>query len=139
MWKYPDRYTEVLKKFAYVLSPDFSCYGATAKAVNIFNTYRKNWCGRYWQEHGILVIPTITWSNERDIEYCMDGIPKHSTIAVSTVGYGRWANWDMLYEYWDYMLIKLEPDTILLYGKDLRNTLSGNIIFKPYITSKAEV
>lgn len=139
VWKYPDRYTEVLKRFAYVLSPDFSCYGATAKAINIFNTYRKNWCARYWQEAGIQVIPTITWSDERDIEYCMCGVPKHSTIAISTVGYGRWANWDMLYKYWDYMMQTLEPDTVLLYGKDLRANLYGNIVFKPYNTSRSEV
>ena len=139
VWNRPDRYTDVLSKFAYVRSPDFSCYGDTPKAVNIFNTYRKNWCARYWQEFGIKVIPTITWSDKRDLEYCMCGIPKHSTIAVSTMGYGRWANWDELYKHWNYMLDTLEPDVILLYGKDLRSTLKGNIVFKPYNSTKSEV
>lgn len=136
VWKYPDRYAEVLKKFAYVLSPDFSPYGDSPKAIRIFNIYRKSWCARYWQEHGIKVIPTITWGTIDDWEYCFDGIPKHSTIAISTMGEGRWANWSSLKSNWSKMLDILEPNTILLYGKDLRSELSGNIIYKPMMSRK---
>ncbi len=136
VWNRPDRYTEMLSKFAFVLSPDFSCYDGVPRAINIFNTYRKNWCARYWQTAGIKVIPTITWSSERDLEYCMCGIPKHSTIAVSTVGEGRWAHFEQLFKYWDLVLDTLEPDTILLYGKDLRDQLRGNIVFKPMMSRK---
>ena len=55
VWKYPDRYTECLSKFAFVLSPDFSPYADIPKALKVFNVYRKMWCGRYWQEHGMTV------------------------------------------------------------------------------------
>lgn len=42
VWKYPDRYTECLSKFAFVLSPDFSPYADIPKALKVFNIYRKN-------------------------------------------------------------------------------------------------
>lgn len=139
VWKYPDRYTDCLSKFAFVLSPDFSPYADIPKALKVFNVYRKMWCGRYWQEHGMTVIPTITWGNDEDLEWCLDGVPKHSTIAISTMGEGRWANFRALKANWQYILDKLEPDTILLYGKDLSNELPGNIVFKKLINSKVAI
>ena len=139
VWKYPDRYTECLSKFAFVLSPDFSPYADIPKALKVFNIYRKMWCGRYWQEHGIKVIPTITWGNDEDLEWCLEGVPKHSIIAISTMGEGRWADFKALKYNWQYIMDKLEPETILLYGKDLSNELSGNIVFKKLINSKVAV
>ena len=139
VWKYPDRYTECLSKFAFVLSPDFSPYADIPKSLKIFNIYRKMWCGRYWQEHGMKVIPTITWGNDEDLEWCLDGVPKHSAIAISTMGEGRWGNFKALKANWQRILNKLEPETILLYGKDLSNELEGKIVFKKLINSKVAI
>lgn len=139
VWKYPDRYVDVLKKFAYVLSPDFSVYYDTPKAIQIFNVYRNRWLGRYWQDHGITVIPTFSLGNVDLFKLFCDGIPKHSIIAISTMGDGRWGNYETLRAFWDTMLWKLKPSTILLYGKDLSNELSGNIVFKKMINSKVAI
>lgn len=132
VWKYPDRYTELLKQFSYVLSPDFSPYAGTPKATRIFNVYRNRWCGRYWQEHGINVIPTLSWGEDEDLLWCIEGIPKNSIFAISTMGMGRWANFEPLIDAWEYIMKTLEPKAVLLYGKDIRDKLSGeNIIYKP--------
>lgn len=139
VWKYPDRYIDVLKKFAFVLSPDFSVYEDTPKAIQLYNLYRNRWCGRYWQEQGIKVIPTFTLGNTDLFNTFCAGIPKNSTIAVSTMGEGRWGNYATLKAFWDLMLWKLQPETILLYGKDLSKELSGNIVFKQMISSKVAV
>ena len=139
VWKYPDRYVEVLKKFAYVLSPDFSPYADMPKALQIYNVYRNRWCGRYWQEHGIKVIPTFTMGNTDLFKVFCTGIPKHSTIAISTMGEGRWGNFSYLRTWWNVILAELMPETILLYGKDLTNELSGNIVFKKMISSKVAI
>lgn len=136
VWNYPDRYLPVLEKFAFVLSPDFSPYSDMPKATKIYNVYRNRWCGRFWQENGIKVIPTVTWSDKDSLEFALDGIPKNSTIAISTMGEGRWAKWESLKENWDFVMSTLKPKTILLYGKDLRNDLTGNIIYKKLISSK---
>ena len=139
VWKYPDRYIDVLKKFKFVLSPQFSTYTDMPKIVQMFNVYRNRWCGRYWQEHGITVIPTIQWGSDWDLEYCLDGIPKHSTIAISTTGDGRWGGYKSIATFYDKTINKLEPETVLLYGKDLSEQLTGNIVFKRLISSKVAI
>lgn len=140
VWKYPDRYTEVLKRFAYVLSPQFSTYEDMPLVTKLFNIYRNRWCGRYWQEYGIKVIPTFAWGGDENFDWCFDGLPKHSTIAVSTMGDGRWGNFRGLFHMWDAIQETLEPETILLYGKDLSQKLSGNnIVFKKLINSKVAI
>lgn len=138
VWNSPDRYLPVLRKFAFVLSPDFSPYGDSPLVIRQFNVYRNRWCARYWAEHGIKVIPTITWGSIDDLTWCLEGLPKHSTIAVSTMGEGRWANYQTLKASWPILLEQLEPDTILLYGKDLSNELAGNIVYKSLISRKVE-
>ena len=141
VWNYPDRYAKILKRFAFVLSPDFSQYSDMPEALRIYNVYRNRWCGRYWQDHGINVIPTVTWSDMKNLKYCLYGVPKHSTIAISTMGEGRWARWQELRNGWDYVMDTLEPETILLYGKDITATynLRGNIIFKKLVSSKVAI
>lgn len=139
VWNYPDRYIDVLKKFAFVLSPQFSTYSDMPKLTQMWNVYKNRWCGRYWQEHGIKVIPSITWGSDVDLEYCLDGIPEHSTIAISTTGDGRWGNYKTIHEFYDKTLNKLKPDTVLLYGKNLSDNLKGNIIFKQLISSKVAI
>lgn len=139
VWKYPDRYVEVLKKFAFVLSPDFSPYADMPKALQIYNLYRNRWCGRYWQEHGIKVIPTFTMGDTDMFKTFCCGIPKYSTIAISTMGEGRWGNFKALKNWWDIIIDELQPNTILLYGKDLSKELSGNIIFKQMINSRVAI
>ena len=137
VWNNPDRYIDILKRFAFVLSPDFSPYADMPFPTKLFNVYRNRWCGRFWQDNGIAVIPTFTMGDPDSFEYCSDGIPKHSTIAISTMGEGRWGGYKGLFSMWDAMMEKLEPDTILLYGKDLSSQLKGNIIVKKMISTKA--
>lgn len=140
VWKYPDRYTECLSKFAYVLSPDFSPYADMPRALQIYNLYRNRWCGRYWQEHGIKVIPTFTMGNTDLFKVFCAGIPKHSTIAISTMGEGRWGKFRGIFSWWDVIMCELEPDTVLLYGKDISEHLKGdNIVFKHMINSKVAI
>lgn len=140
VWKYPDRYVDVLQKFAFVLSPDFSPYADMPRVLQLYNIYRNKWCGRYWQEHDITVIPTFTMGNTDLFDVVCAGIPKHSTIAISTMGEGRWGKYKELFTWWGAIQEELEPDTILLYGKDLSKELSGdNIIFKKMISTKVAI
>ena len=105
----------------------------------MWNVYRNRWCGRYWQEFGIKVIPSIQWGGDDNLEWCLDGLPKHSTIAISTTGDGRWGNHASIKRFYDKTLDKLEPETVLLYGKDLSAELRGNIVYKKLINSKVVI
>lgn len=140
VWKYPDRYTDVLSRFKYVLSPDFSCFSDTPFAVRVFNTYRNRWCARYWQTQGLTVVPTVTWSDDETFEFCLDGLPKHSTIAISTMGDFWYNDGEAHMKHWDEMLERLEPEKIILYGNSKQNTkFKGNIVIKKLISSKVSL
>lgn len=75
LWTAPDVYLPMLSGFRCVATPDFSMYTDFPKAIQIYNHYRKHWLGRYWQDHGITVIPTIAWSTPDSYEWCFDGEP----------------------------------------------------------------
>ena len=75
---------EKLKKYKAVLSPDFSMYIEMNKALQLYNTFRNRWCGAYLASKDIQVIPMVNWGDENTFEFCFDGIPKGSIVAVST-------------------------------------------------------
>lgn len=118
VWNDPDRYLPVLNKFKAVLAPDFSMYTDFPFPVQLFNQYRRQWCGAYWQENGITVIPTICWSTEESFDWCFDGIPKQSLVCISTVGgFHSKASKEAWLKGYHKCLEVLEPSEILLFGK----------------------
>lgn len=143
-WRDPDKYIETLRKFKAVVSPDFSLYTDFPRALQILSCYRRQWCGAFWQYMGIDVIPDVVWGDKESFKYCFDGIPKHSTVAVSTVGVKRDEDWNnksgnLFKAGYDEMMNRLEPTTILFYG-DMIEGLEGNIIRVPsYYEQKREM
>lgn len=54
--------------------------------IQLYNHYRKHWLARFYQDRQIIVIPTIAWSDEKSFDWCFDGEPRNSIVAVSTIG-----------------------------------------------------
>lgn len=72
---------------------------------------------RWWQENGLTVIPTVTWSDEDSFEYCFDGMPHESLVAVSSVGceksvYAR----ENFFNGYQKMMEMLNPAQVIFYG-----------------------
>lgn len=134
VWTNIDQYIPMLQQFKYVLTPDFSLYTDFPKALQVYNHYRKHWLGAYMQENGIEVIPTIGWSNEESFEWCFDGEPVGSCVAISSIGcmnnkQGR----ELFVSGYQEMLKRLKPKQIICYGK-IPKECEGNIIaVKPYV------
>ena len=84
VWKEPDRDIERLRRYRAVLTPDFSMYLEMNPIMQLYNTFRNRWCGAYFQSEGLRVIPTVNWGDENTSDFCFLGIPKGSTVAVST-------------------------------------------------------
>lgn len=134
-WREPDKYIDRLSQFKAVVAPDFSLYTDFPITLQILSCYRRQWCGAYWQSLGLDVIPDVVWGTKESYKFCFDGIPKRSTVAVSTVGVKRDKEWnnetDSLFrDGYNEMLKRLEPTTILFYG-DMIEGLEGNIIKIP--------
>ena len=118
VWKQPDTYAPMLAKYKVVCTPDFSPYADFPKAIQLYNHYRKHWCGAYWQALGMTVIPTITWSSPDTLEWCFDGEPSEGIVATSAVG--MFSNEELkswLLEGYSAMLEMLKPVKIIWKGK----------------------
>ena len=83
-----------------------------------WNVYRSRWCGRYWQELGYQVIPTVSWSTPESFEFCFDGLPRNSVVAVSALGMkvGEPAQRDRFMVGFREMIARLVPSRVLAYG-----------------------
>jgi hypothetical protein len=73
VWSRPQRALEHLSKYRILLAPDFSLYADWPLAMQQWNVYRSRWCGRYWQELGFQVIPTVSWSTPESFDFCFEG------------------------------------------------------------------
>ncbi len=118
VWTDPDRYIPMLQRFKYVLTPDFSLYTDFPKALQIYNHYRKHWLGAYWQMQGINIIPTICWSDQKSFEWCFDGEPTQSVVAVSSVGtQNNKEKKQCFLDGYHEMVGRLQPTQIIFYGR----------------------
>lgn len=128
LWTNIDRYVPMLREFRYVMTPDFSTYTDFPKAIQIYNHYRKHWCGAYLQEYGVNVIPTISWSTPDSYEWCFDGEPVGGTVAVSSQGCVMSMEKKRLFlQGYNAMCERLEPESIIFYGK-VPDECKGNIV-----------
>ena len=120
VWNRPEDYTEILKQYECILTPDFSLYLDMPMPMKIWNIYRSRQIGQYYQKQGIKVIPTISWAEKETFDFCFEGIPKGSIVSISTIGVKR--NKEAL-KIWtdgvDAMIQAIEPSTILVYGGKL--------------------
>lgn len=53
IWKSPERYLDILKKYKGVILPDFSLYRDMPLAMQIWNIYRSRALGNWFQINGI--------------------------------------------------------------------------------------
>jgi len=75
-----------LKRFAGIISPDFSMYPELPKIMREYNCFRSRAMAYYLEQNNFNVIPSVAWATEEDFEYCFDGIAKYSTVAISSNG-----------------------------------------------------
>lgn len=128
LWNRPEVYLQMLQQFRYVMTPDFSTFTDFPKALQIWNHYKKHWLGAYLQERGVNIIPTISWSDKESLEWCFDGEPVNSVVAISSVGTqkNKVAKEKFLLGY-EEMVKRLQPETIIFYG-NVPEECKGNIV-----------
>lgn len=117
LWNNPDAYIETIAGYECFLSPDFSLYLDMPMAMKVWNIYRSRMIGQYYQDHGIEVIPTVSWAEPETFAFCFDGIEVGATVAVSTIGVKRNEYAQKLWQQgMDEMIKTIKPSNILLYG-----------------------
>ena len=117
LWAYPEKYLDVLMPYECILSPDFSLYMDMPRTMKIWNTYRSRFIGAYYQQHGIKVIPTISWAEAETYDFCFSGIPEGSIVSISTIGVKEDKNALAIWHAGMTEMVKrIKPRHILVYG-----------------------
>ena len=130
IWRSPSISVPCLQKYACVIAPDFSVFVDQPRAINVWNIYRNRWVSSYWQCNDITVIPSASWGTVDSFEYCFDGLPDDSIIAIGHIVSGRDRDFKMLYRYGVEALIeKKHPTCILVYGAPLDFSPEVDIVY----------
>lgn len=129
IWKSPDKYIDILKEFAWVMQPDFSMFVDMPLVMQMWKHYQKMWFSYYMQKCGLVVIPTIGWSDSKSFDFCFKGQPTHSVVSVSSVG--CMSDKDAMTNFengYNAMASQLSPSQVLFFGKIPKTISQTNII-----------
>ena len=117
-YKNPDRYLKRLAQYKYLFTPDYSLLTDMPIWMQIGNVAKSRWCGRMWQEFGLSVIPTASWSTEKSFEFVFIGLPKGTSVIVSTLGVRSNAEKRKLFlNGYEEMMKQVSPSTVYCYDK----------------------
>lgn len=117
IWNEPNRYLNILRKFACVIMPDFSMYRNTPTPMQIWNSFRSKLIASYYEQSGITIIPNLNWSDEQSLRFSLDGLPKYSVVALSTNGVLNDKTKDGFLRCFHLAVEQLKPLKILIVGK----------------------
>jgi hypothetical protein len=94
---------------------------------------KSRWCGAYWQQNGLMVVPTVCWGLSPTFDFCFAGIESGCSVAVSTLGclMGRMR---FLHGY-ETMLERIQPKRIICFGKPFPE-MQGEIVTVGYRASR---
>jgi hypothetical protein len=84
LWRHPAHYTRLFleHEVGAVIEPDFSLWTDAPLVEQLHNVYRTRTLGRYWQEHGLWLIPSLNWSDERSYSFAFHGIPPRAPVVA---------------------------------------------------------
>lgn len=132
----PERTLDKFSQYRFLLTPDFSTYADMDMWRQMESVAKNRWVGAFWQEHGLTVIPTISWSTASSFDFCFDGAEKGGTVAVGMIGCKR--NRLGFMRGYNEMLKRLTPEMIICFGKPFPE-MRGNIIPVDYRTLRKAV
>jgi hypothetical protein len=132
----PDKTFERISQYQFALTPDYSIYKEMPFYRQLQSVADSRWVGAWWQRQGMIVFPTISWSDSQSYQMTMDTVEKGSIVAVSTIGVKK-AFVDYMRGY-DEMLRRIEPVAIICLG-DPFPEMKGNIIVNKYLFGNKEV
>lgn len=86
LWSGLYRYLPLIQRAKGFISTDFSLYRDYTDDALIWNCYRNRVLAYAIQKANVPLIPTAGFGSERTWKWCFDGLPVHSTVAITTNG-----------------------------------------------------
>jgi hypothetical protein len=117
VWSRPLDTLPGIQRAGMALTPDFSLYRDWPLALQLFNTYRSRWCGAFWADHGVAVIPAVSWSSPASYPFAFAGLPPGSVVAVSARGFRDPAARPLFAHGYRALVDHVHPALVLIYGR----------------------
>jgi hypothetical protein len=86
LWKNLDFYMKYILRLQGFISADFSLYRDYRDGALVWNCYRNRCIAYAIQQAGVTMIPTAGFGPESTWEWCFDGLPMYSSLAITTNG-----------------------------------------------------
>jgi hypothetical protein len=139
IWNDCDKYINYLSKFYCIITTDFSAYRDAPLWERKYNIGRNRAIAYYLQNKGISIIPVASWAYIEDFEWCLDGLPKHSSIAISTNGSVRnFISHSIFIEGVKILQERLNPSHLIICGGPVPelDEQYDNIIYYPNFSQR---
>ncbi|HMA37211.1 MAG TPA: DUF4417 domain-containing protein [Chloroflexia bacterium] len=117
VWSRPLDSLSAIQRAGLVLTPDFSLYRDWPLALQLFNVYRNRWCGAFWQDHGVAVIPALSWSTPVSYDFAFAGIVPGSMVAIGARGLRHPETRAWFAQGYRALIAALRPPLGLVYGR----------------------
>ena len=135
-YTHPERTLAKISQYAFACTPDFSMYANMHICRQIESVSHSIWCGAFWQDQGMVVIPTINWSTPESYDFCFDAIETGSIVAIGMIGCKR--SKEAFLKGYNEMLRRIDPSAIICFGSPFKE-MKGNIIVVDYLSSRKVV
>lgn len=86
LWPSLYRYIPLIQRTRGFISTDFSMYRDYSEDALIWNCYRNRVLAYAIQKASVPMIPTAGFGAESTWKWCFEGLPEHSTVAITTNG-----------------------------------------------------
>jgi hypothetical protein len=119
VYRNPRQYLQWFQRFAGIIGFDFSIHAECPMYKQAESIGRNRELSYWFSRQGISVIPNVRWGLKETFDWCFDGLPKRSTVAVSTLGCSKSSRGRQLFEdgvfytddEYDRMIAALETNT----------------------------
>lgn len=115
-WNKPFETEKLLSRFKVSIGIDFSMTNEMTRPQKIYASFLNKLWVAWLQSKGHKVIPNVSFPNEWFEDYWLEGWPKHSIIAVNSVGVTRHGNPKEWLRAMHKIREELKPIHILRYG-----------------------
>ena len=137
-WNHPEKYFGSIRKFAGIITTDYSMMPDMLPGQNIINCTRNRVMAYYLQRNGFNIIPVASWCSSEDFDWCFDGLPNDSSIAISSNGclsnpYSK----QMLLRGIDELQRRKTPFKIIVCGRSMEELNDyNNIVYYPNFSQR---
>lgn len=128
-WNKPFETETLLSNFKVSIGMDFSMTNEMTRPQKMYASFLNKLWVAWLQSRGYNVIPNVSFPDEWEEDYWLEGWPKHSIIAISSVGVTHHGNPEEWLKAVKRVREELQPICILRYGPLIPGEDTENCIY----------